>query len=106
MRPALAHDGTLVEASAVTLSQEMFTRLETVEPTIRTILAQVDLTSITYLSDGLQVKGYLAVPKRGGTLPCLIFNRGGNRAFGALTDGYAARVLGKLATWGYVVVAS
>jgi dipeptidyl aminopeptidase/acylaminoacyl peptidase len=104
--PALAQDGTLVEASAVTLSEETLTRLELVEPTIRTILAQVDLKSMTYLSDGLQVKGYLAVPKREDRLPCLIFNRGGNRAFGALTDGYAARVLGKLATWGYVVVAS
>lgn len=52
------------------------------------------------------MKGYLAVPKRGDRLPCLIFNRGGNRGFGALTDGYAAMVLGKLATWGYVVAAS
>jgi dipeptidyl aminopeptidase/acylaminoacyl peptidase len=106
MRPALAQDGRLVEASAVTLSEETLTRLETLEPTIRAILAQVDLKSMTYLSEGLRVKGYLAVPKRGDRLPCLIFNRGGNRAFGALTDGYAARVLGKLATWGYVVAAS
>jgi hypothetical protein len=51
MRPALAQDGQLVEASAVTFSGEMLTRLELVEPTIRTILAQVDLTSLTYLSD-------------------------------------------------------
>jgi dipeptidyl aminopeptidase/acylaminoacyl peptidase len=105
-RPTLAQDGTLVEVSAVTLSEETLTRLEPVEPTIRTILAQVDLKSMTYLSDGLQVNGYLAVPKRGDRLPCLIFNRGGNRAFGALTDGSAARVLGKLAMWGYVVAAS
>jgi dipeptidyl aminopeptidase/acylaminoacyl peptidase len=104
--PALAQDGTLVEASAVTLSEETLTRLETVEPTIRTILAQVDIRSMTYLSDGLKVKGYLAVPKRGDRLPCLIFNRGGNRAFGVLNDRYAARVLGKLAMWGYVVAAS
>jgi dipeptidyl aminopeptidase/acylaminoacyl peptidase len=106
MRPALAEDGQLLEASALTFSDETLTRLETVEPTIRTILAQVDLQSMTYLSDGLKVKGYLAVPKRGDTLPCLIVNRGGSRAFGALTDGSAARVLGKLATWGYVVAAS
>jgi dipeptidyl aminopeptidase/acylaminoacyl peptidase len=104
--PTLAQDGTLVDASAVTLREETLTRLETVEPPIQTILAQVDLKSMTYLSDGLKVKGYLAVPKRGDRLPCLIFNRGGNRAFGALTDGSAARVLGKLATWGYVAVAS
>ncbi|RPJ22751.1 MAG: hypothetical protein EHM35_17930, partial [Planctomycetaceae bacterium] len=106
MRPGLAQDGHLVDASTVTLSEETLTRLEPVEPTIRTILAQVHLKSMTYLSDGLQVKGYLAVPKHGDTLPCIIFNRGGNRAFGALTDGYAARMLGKLATWGYVVAAS
>jgi hypothetical protein len=106
VRPALAQDGTLVDASAVTWREETLARPETVEPTIRTILAQVDIKSITYLSDGLQVKGYLAAPKCGDRLPCLIFNRGVNRAFGALTDGYAARVLGKLAMWGYVVVAS
>src|SRR5688572_15620040 len=104
--PTLAQDGRLVEASAVTLPEEALARLEPVEPTIRTILAQVDLKAITYLSDGLQVKGYLAVPKRGDRLPCLIVNRGGNRAFGALDDGSAARRLGKLAAWGYVVVAS
>jgi dipeptidyl aminopeptidase/acylaminoacyl peptidase len=104
--PALAQNGRLVEASAVTLSEETLTRLEAVEPTIRTILAQVDLKSMTYLSDGLQVKGYLAVPTRGDRWPCVIFNRGGNRAFGALTDGSAARLLGKLAAWGYVVAAS
>ena len=106
MRPALAQDGQLLDAAAITWREEALARLETVEPTIRTILAQVDLKSMTYLSDGLKVKGYLAAPKRGDTLPCIIFNRGGNRAFGALTDGYAARVLGKLAMWGYVVVAS
>jgi hypothetical protein len=49
---------------------------------LRPALAQVDLRSMTYRSDGLQVKGYLAEPKRGDRLPCLIFNRGGNRAFG------------------------
>src|SRR5262245_60449728 len=96
IRPALAQDGTLTEASAVTLREETLTRLESVEPIIRTILAQVDIQSITYLSDGLKVKGYLAVPKHGDTLPCIIFNRGGNRAFGALTDGYAA---GYWASW-------
>jgi dipeptidyl aminopeptidase/acylaminoacyl peptidase len=106
LRPALAQDGQLVGASAVMLNEETLTRLESIEPTIRTILAQVDVQLMTYLSDGLKVKGYLAVPKHGDTLPCLIVNRGGNRAFGALTDGSAARVLGKLATWGYVVAAS
>jgi hypothetical protein len=53
MRPVLAQDGQLVDASAVMLSDETLTRLESLEPTIRTILAQVDVRSMTYLSDGL-----------------------------------------------------
>jgi hypothetical protein len=50
--PTLAQDGQLVEASAVTWREGPLTRLEAVEPTIRTILAQVDLKAMTYLSDG------------------------------------------------------
>ncbi len=50
MRPALAQDGTLVEVSAVTFSEEMLTRLETVEPTIRTMLAQVDLQATKHVT--------------------------------------------------------
>jgi dipeptidyl aminopeptidase/acylaminoacyl peptidase len=36
----------------------------------------------------------------------VIYNRGGNREFGALRDGPAAGLLGRVASWGYVVVAS
>jgi dipeptidyl aminopeptidase/acylaminoacyl peptidase len=68
--------------------------------------AEVEVLSITYLSDGLKVKGYLAMPTVGENLPCVIYNRGGNREFGALSDKWAAQDLGKLASWGYVVVAS
>jgi len=67
---------------------------------------EVEVLSITYLSDGLKVKGYLAMPVVGENLPCVIFNRGGNREFGALSDKSAAQMLGKIAGWGYVVVAS
>jgi dipeptidyl aminopeptidase/acylaminoacyl peptidase len=66
----------------------------------------VEVLSITYLSDGLEVKGYLAMPTAGENLPCVIFNRGGNREFGAISDEQAAKTLGKIASWGYVVVAS
>lgn len=68
--------------------------------------AEVEVLSITYLSDGLKVKGYLAMPTVGENLPCVIYNRGGNREFGALSDEQAAQDLAKLASWGYVVVAS
>lgn len=66
----------------------------------------VVVRSIDYASDGLRVTGYLARPKAEGTYPALIFNRGGNRDFGALTDVGAANRLGRYASWGYVVVAS
>jgi dipeptidyl aminopeptidase/acylaminoacyl peptidase len=46
------------------------------------------------------------MPTVGENLPCVIFNRGGNRESGALSDEQAARVLGKIASWGYVVAAS
>ena len=96
-RVAVAQDGKLVNAVEVKFHDEAMARLAAFEPTIRTIIAQVDIKAITYLSDSLQVKGYLVVPKQGKQLPCVIFNRGGNRAFGALTDGQAAVRLGKIA---------
>lgn len=103
---AFAQDGKLVNAVLVKLDDEVLTRLEPFEPTIRKIAEQVDIQAITYLSDGLKVNGYLVVPKQGNQLPCVIYNRGGNRAFGALTDGQAAVGLGKIAREGYIVVAS
>lgn len=61
---------------------------------------------IVYASDGLRVHGYLARPTAAGKHPAVIVNRGGNRGFGAWSDEGAARSLGRLASWGYVVVAS
>jgi len=40
---------------------------------------------ITYWSDGLRIKGYLGLPKKGAALPAIIYNRGGNRELGALS---------------------
>src|SRR5438552_1396210 len=65
-----------------------------------------ELRRITYRSDGLTVNGYLAVPKQGAKLPCVIFNRGGNTRLAVLDDERAAALLGKIAAWGYVVAAS
>ncbi len=69
-------------------------------------LKGIELSTIDYLSDGLRVKGMLAAPRAPGEYPCLIYCRGGNREFGALSPGLALRFLAKLASWGYVVVAS
>jgi dipeptidyl aminopeptidase/acylaminoacyl peptidase len=70
-------------------------------------LDSIEVYRITYLSEGLKIKGLLAQPKeRGEKYPCIIYNRGGNRDFGLLTAAHGALTLGRLAKEGYVVIAS
>lgn len=66
----------------------------------------IDISGITYSSDGLEVRGLLVTPIAEGTYPCVIYNRGGNRDFGALTIATAALMMGELAKEGYIVIAS
>ena len=48
-------------------------------------LENIDLYEITYLSDGFKIESYAAIPKNvEGKIPVIIYNRGGNRDFGAL----------------------
>ncbi len=69
-------------------------------------LDSINIYNITYLSDGLEVKGFLVKPKREKEYPCLIYNRGGNREFGALNKVRVAYLLGQIASEGYIVIAS
>ena len=69
-------------------------------------LSKVKVYDITYLSDGLRVKGFLVKPKKTGKYPCFIYNRGGNRSFGAISYSKVARILARISSWGYVVLAS
>ena len=69
-------------------------------------LNTVIIEKITYLSDGLKVKGYLVRPKKEGNYPCIIYNRGGNKEFGKLTSRKAVFILAQVASWGYTVAAS
>ena len=69
-------------------------------------LEDIEVYRITYLSDGLKVNGFMAAPKKKGKYPCVIYNRGGNRDFGALVVAHGALKLGQLAKEGYVVIAS
>jgi len=62
---------------------------------------------ITYLSDGLKVKGYAAYPKeKNKEYPCIIWCRGGFGNAGAIDSFNAQGIFGQLASWGYVVFAS
>jgi len=67
---------------------------------------EVDVSKILYWSDGLKVVGYIVKPKGNGKYPCIIFNRGGNRDFSAIDGNVIVNLLGRIASWGYVVVAS
>jgi len=69
-------------------------------------LDDIDVFGITYMSDGLKVHGLMAMPKKEGKYPCVIYNRGGNRDFGALLVAHGAMTLGKIAKEGYVVIGS
>jgi dipeptidyl aminopeptidase/acylaminoacyl peptidase len=62
---------------------------------------------ITYLSNGLKVKGYIAYPKNNSKkYPCVIWNRGGIGNKGAIDSFTAKGLFGQIASWGYSVFAS
>ncbi len=66
-------------------------------------LDSITAERITYLSDGLKVKGYLVYPKAPGRYPGIVYNRGGNKEFGKITSFKVAFVMGRVAAMGYVV---
>ncbi|MCT4665297.1 MAG: prolyl oligopeptidase family serine peptidase [Flavobacteriales bacterium] len=73
-------------------------------------LENVNMFEITYLSDGLKIQAFAAIPKKAGKYPVILYNRGGNRDFGALQlfEGKAkypvAYNFSKMANEGYVVI--
>jgi dipeptidyl aminopeptidase/acylaminoacyl peptidase len=101
----LARDPVALEVESLAAGAEDAPR-ERIEALLDDLGGAIELSRITYESDGLKVRGYLASPKEGEALPCVIFNRGGNREFGALDDLRALYLLGVVAARDYVVVAS
>ena len=69
-------------------------------------LNHVKMEEVFYVSDGLKVKAYLTYPDDNKKHPAIIYNRGGNREFAKLTPKKMARLLARVASWGYVVVGS
>lgn len=100
--------GRIVEYSTILFDAGTIARIELYDSNIRQRLEHVEILDITYLSDGLRIKGILARPRNqaGAVYPCVIYNRGGKSDFGAITPEYAAETLGRISSWGYVVVAS
>jgi len=50
------------------------------------VLRHARVEAITYVSDGLRIKGYFALPNGAGQSPYVIANRGGNSTLNVLTD--------------------
>lgn len=100
-----AQNGKLLEEQIVDYSDAPFDKLKS-KDWFDPIEKSTNLFSITYESDGLKITGYMAKPNKPGTYPVVIFNRGGNRDFGSLKEIMATYILGRIASWGYVVVAS
>lgn len=68
---------------------------------------QVQMFAITYWSEGLRIRGFLAMPPRAtAPYPAVVFNRGGAGPRAALQPEGAFQYIGTIASWGYVVVAS
>ncbi|MEM9290153.1 MAG: prolyl oligopeptidase family serine peptidase [Acidobacteriota bacterium] len=99
-------DGKLLSSTSVVLTEEQLEEMRPFAPEIDDLLSQVELQHFTYSSDGLRIGGYMAKPRGEGPFPTVIWNRGGNREFASLDEQRAAFILGPIASWGYVVVAS
>ncbi len=68
------------------------------------LIAETIVEEMTYLSDGLNINGYIARPKDKGQYPTLIWNRGGFGDRGALDNLTAYLILASTAAWGYTVL--
>ncbi len=67
---------------------------------------QIELYKIQYHSNDRVVWGLCLTPKREGKYPVIIFNRGGNRDFSALTYPFMLTFGGPIVEKGYVMIAS
>src|SRR5690348_10353068 len=79
---ASSQDGKLISRVEYVFADTTLAKMRKAFPDAGDVASNVSFSRITYLSDGLKVKGYIAVPKKPGKYPCIIFNRGGNRDFG------------------------
>lgn len=102
-----SQNGKLLEQTIYHLPDSSIRKLRGQVPELDAVIREVNFYRITYLSDGLKVRGYLAEPKKKQKYPCIIYNRGGSGDFGKINDeGFVRRGLGEIARAGYVVVAS
>lgn len=100
-----AQDGKIVETKPFAFTEKLIAERTKANAADKDVFAQINVREITYLSDGLKIKGFVAAPKNGKNLPVIIYNRGGNREFGMLNE-FEIYWMAKYANWGYVVIGS
>jgi dipeptidyl aminopeptidase/acylaminoacyl peptidase len=103
---AFSQNGKIIARTLFSFPDSGIQKIEATVPDIKSIISLVNFYHITYLSDGLKVKGYLALPKKEGKYPCIIYNRGGRKEGGKITDEYFLTELAPLCSKGYVITAS
>src|SRR5687768_11513914 len=101
-----SQNGKIIDLKPYVFTDGAIEKMEKTFPNTKTVIKNVDFFKIIYLSDGLKVTGYMSVPKSAGKYPSVIFNRGGNRDLGPITDNALIRFFGEISNWGYVVVGS
>jgi dipeptidyl aminopeptidase/acylaminoacyl peptidase len=101
-------DGAIVSREPVVgfPTEAQMARFRANDPPYAAAVQTLHMEAITYLSDGLKVKGIIALPNGPGPFPAIIFNRGGNREDGALTPSFFSALCAELVQAGYVVVGS
>jgi dipeptidyl aminopeptidase/acylaminoacyl peptidase len=99
-------NGSLIDSVPYELDPAIVDKVASWDEGTRERLARLEISEITYRSDDLAVKGFMLEPKEGIGLPCVIYNRGGNGNFGAISDTDLVFWLSRFADMGYVVVAS
>ncbi|WP_299431455.1 prolyl oligopeptidase family serine peptidase [uncultured Aquimarina sp.] len=101
-----SQNGKIIEKERLILSDSTIAKIHKADSTMIKTLKEIEFFRITYLSDSLKIKGFIAKPIRAGSFPCIISNRGGTGDFGQWNETGVGFFLGKLASWGYIVVAS
>ncbi len=101
-----AQNGKIIEKERLILSDSTMDKIHKADSTMIKALKNIEFFRITYLSDSLKIKGFIAKPIQKGSFPCIISNRGGTGEFGKWNETGVGFFLGKIASWGYVVVAS
>lgn len=104
----MSGNGTLLESTALPIPSTTLSMLSrSLGDEEKRRLEAVSFYEITYLSEGLKIRGFLALPPAvEPKMPAVIFNRGGSGQRGALDAVSASQMLCLYASWGYVAVAS